>query len=498
MKRRKLLWAISPLALALSLPASGSAAPPSTGSSLQLTASSPFAGCTSDAVAAQTGTNYPNSELEPRLVLSPSRVDRNADGLVDESDLNIVVTHQQDRWSNSGARGVVAEVSMDGGASWQTTPIPGITKCSGGTWDRASNPWLSFGPQGDVYHSALVLNKDKTASDILVSRSGDGGLSWGAPSSVAGSIGFNDKPSITADALRPGNVYVVWQRQDTGSTLLGRSTDGGSTWEPPRAILAKQVMGAEVLSHPSGALLMMGGRLQGPNNRNSAVVMLKSTDAGATWSAEKVVAAITTAEVTDPESRAKVRTSGTWSIPSMAMDTNPSSPGFGNVYAVWEDGRFGGTSKTKFSSIAFSMSADAGTTWSSPIKVNQTPTNVSAGNQQAFTPSVAVAENGSIGVSYYDLRNNSSSRTTLLADRWLAHCHPATAGRACASSGDWRTGEARVTDSSFDLSKAPNANGYFLGDYEGLAGGSDGSFFSAHAASDSTDPASLFFRTIDS
>lgn len=497
MKTRRLFWAFAPLALTLCLYGSGWAATSSTGPSLQVTASSPFADCTSDGVGGQTGTNYPNSELEPRLAINPSVTDRNGDGIANGGDLNLAVTYQQDRWSNSGARGVVAQVSIDGGASWQTTPIPGITKCSGGTWDRASNLWLSFGPQGDLYHSALVMNKEKTRSDVLVSMSADGGLTWGSASSVAGAIGLNDKPSITADSLRPANVYVVWQRQSAGSTYLAKSTDRGSTWESPRVILSKQIMGAEVLSHPSGRLLTMGGRLQGPNIKNSAVIALASTDSGATWSGENIVAAITTAPVSDPETGAKVRTSGTWSIPSMAMDTNPSSPGYGNVYAVWEDGRFGGSSRTKFSSIAFSMSSDAGETWSSPIKVNQTPTNVSSRNQQAFTPSVAVTENGAIGVAYYDLRNNTSSSSTLLADRWLAHCHPLTAGRACVSSSDWKNDESRLTDASFDLSKAPNANGYFLGDYEGLVGGPSG-FLSVHAASSSADYSSLFFRSIDS
>ena len=497
MKTRRLAWAITPLALALSLSGSGAAAPPATGPSLQLTGSSPFAACTADAVSAQTGTNYPNSEVEPRLAVNPAVTDASGNGAVDATDLNLVVTHQQDRWSNSGARGVMTQVSFDGGASWRSSVVPGITKCAGGSWDRASNPWLSFGPQGELYHSALVLNKEKTASDILVSKSGDGGATWGAPASVAGAIGLNDKPSVTADGLRAGNVYVVWQRQNTGSTYIARSTDGASTWESPRVVLSKQLMGAEVLAHPSGALLTMGGRLQGPNIKNSAVIALTSPDAGATWSAEKIVAAITIAPVADPDTGAKVRTSGTWSIPSMAMDTNPSSPGHGNIYAVWEDGRFGGTAKKKFSSVAFSMSADAGATWSSPIKVNQTPTNISTGNQQAFTPSVTVGGNGAVGVAYYDLRHNTSSPATLLTDRWLAHCHPTTAGRSCVSASEWKNGEARLTDTPFDLSKAPNANGYFLGDYEGLAGGPSG-FLSVHSASSATDPASLFFRSIDS
>jgi hypothetical protein len=38
---------------------------------------------------------------------------------------NLLVGHQQDRWSNGGARGDLARVSLDGGASWRPVVIPG-------------------------------------------------------------------------------------------------------------------------------------------------------------------------------------------------------------------------------------------------------------------------------------------------------------------------------------------------------------------------------------
>jgi len=61
-----------------------------------------------------------------------------------------------------------------------------------------------------------------------------------------------------------------------------------------------------------------------------------------------------------------------------------------------------------------------------------------------------------IGVSFYDFRSDTSSTTDLLTDFWLA------------SSTDGLTWtETRVAD-PFDISIAPNANGYFLGDYTGL------------------------------
>src|SRR5262249_17357003 len=81
-----------------------------------------------------------------------------------------------------------------------------------------------------------------------------------------------------------------------------------------------------------------------------------------------------------------------------------ADPANGNLYAVWQDARF---SNSQYTGIAFSMSTDGGLTWSAPIKVNQTPEDIPAGNRQAILPSVAVNRDGVVAVTYYDRRNNT-------------------------------------------------------------------------------------------
>jgi len=115
------------------------------------------------------------------------------------------------------------------------------------------------------------------------------------------------------------------------------------------------------------------------------------------------------------------------------------------------------------------MSTDGGRSWSPAIKVNQTPTNEPNYDQQAFTPSVDVASDGTVTVSYYDFRNNTSSPAALETDYFAVHCHT-----GCASPAGWAGNERRITPASFDIRRAPYARGYFLGDYMGLASaGSD-------------------------
>src|SRR5262249_51035526 len=156
---------------------------------------------------------------------------------------------------------------------------------------------------------------------------------------------------------------------------------------------------------PNGTLVDVFTHATGSGNQaaqadHNVLGVMRSTDHGATWSAITDGPAIEVVPVTDPETPAMVPDGDP--LTSVAVDPNN-----GTLYAVWADARF----STKFSSdgVALSMSTDGGLTWSDPIKVNQTPTNIPAGDQQAFTPTVAVNSSGTVAVSYYDFRNNDSA-----------------------------------------------------------------------------------------
>ena len=159
-------------------------------------------------------------------------------------------------------------------------------------------------------------------------------------------------------------------------------------------------------------------------------------------------------------------------------------PESGALYAVWQDIRFNGIEE-----VAFSMSTDGGSTWSTPIKINQTPTNnENPLREQAFLPSIAVNSNGIIAVTYYDFRNDDTSGE--LADYWAIFC-----SSSCSDSSNW-VSETRLTDNSFNYLNAPFARGLFLGDYAGLA--SDGfDFLSTFGIAGSTDPANIFFQRVN-
>ena len=171
-------------------------------------------------------------------------------------------------------------------------------------------------------------------------------------------------------------------------------------------------------------------------------------------------------------------------VPDIAVDPNS-----GQLYTVWQDSRFGG----KYDSIALSTSTDGGLTWSQPIKVNRTPTNIRPGDRQAFIPLVDVATDGTVSVTYYDFRNNTTNPNTLPTGYWAVRCHPVFTGD-CSGARDYGN-EIELTSGSFDLERAPVSagRGYFLGDYEGLANaGAD--FAPLFSRTERADPASVIFR----
>jgi hypothetical protein len=158
---------------------------------------------------------------------------------------------------------------------------------------------------------------------------------------------------------------------------------------------------------------------------------------------------------------------------------------------VFQDSRFGGVR----SSIAFTQSLDGGLTWSPTIKVNKTPTNISAGTQQAFNPVVSVLDDGTIGVRYSDFRANEAAPEIepLATDEFLVHWEPTTP-TACTNPANGAA-EVKQTDASYDMRQAPFAGGWFVGDYLGLdTDGED--FLPLWAQPFGADPANAFVRRV--
>jgi hypothetical protein len=394
-----------------------------------------------------TGDYYPSAEVEPYIAIDPRAPD------------HFVGVWQQDRWQDGGSRGLVSGVSFDAGRTWQRTAAA-FSRCTGGNaanggdyW-RASDPWVTFSPDGTVYQSAIAFGggpaQSPGAGDIAVSRSRDGGVTWETPVVLMRDPGpfFNDKESVTADPADPRYVYAVWDRidaQEHGSTYFTRTTNGGDSWETARPIYNPGPSGStlnnQVVVLPDGTLVNSFTEFPSAPSASPLIAVVRSTDKGVTWSPKIHVAGIQTVGTRDPGTGRTLRDGS--GLGQLTADRH------GRLFIVWQDARTTGGARD---AVLITSSLDGGVTWSAPARVNASP------DAPAFTPNVAVARDGTIGVTYYGLRTEASSPGTLPTDYWLAR----------STDGGLHWTETHI-DGPFDFALAPDAGGLFLGDYQGLA-----------------------------
>jgi hypothetical protein len=286
---------------------------------------------------------------------------------------------------------------------------------------------------------------------------------------------FNDKETLTADPFNSSLVYATWQRIVSPSprasqpgydnafswyseAYFARSTNGGQSWEPARAIFTErgrhvQTIGNQVDVLPDGTLIDGFNLIHDFTNRHKsrgyAVALLRSTDKGATWSNVIPVDRLLVDDVTDPDDGHDVRTGDV--LPDWAVDRSSNQATRGNVYVVWMDTRF---NDPDHNDILLARSTDGGVSWDDPVVVDHTPLGV-----DAFTAMVDVDAQGRVAVSYYDFRNDVADDDALSTDLWVTHSH---------DGGVTFPDESRITPESFDMRTAPDALGYFVGDYTGL------------------------------
>jgi hypothetical protein len=90
-------------------------------------------------------------------------------------------------WIQDGAASDLVMASRDGGRTFSRVLVRGLSACTGGALQVASDPGVAFAADGHVaYFSGvgadiLSLSPFTTSSSMAASRSVDGGVSWSAP-----------------------------------------------------------------------------------------------------------------------------------------------------------------------------------------------------------------------------------------------------------------------------------------------------------------------------
>lgn len=395
-----------------------------------------------------TGRPQIDSEVEPHVAVDPTDPDR------------MIAAWIQDRHPNGGGgRSNVVGVSDDGGNSWRQVVVPGISGCSGGRYARATDPWLDVGPDGVAYLASLSFEAGTEPSTILVSTSRDGGQTWGDPSDVTagGTDVYNDKQALTAHPTIPGRAYMVWVKRvpfgvdAQNTTLFSSTSDHGKTWSLPKPLFASGLsiipVASEILVLPDDTLLhvfsltsLNGRAADGAASIPFRIMVQRSTDDGATWSAPTTLGGGDRRVPHDPDTGDPVH--GYVDLP--AADVAPD----GTAYVTWGD------LDSERRRIVVVSSKDSGETWSDPATAATSPVDV-------MLPSLAVGHRGTVAITYYSFENDVVGDDELTTDFWFAH-----------SQDQGAIWERTHIAGPFDMRRAPRVGASlpYLGEYAGLDG----------------------------
>jgi hypothetical protein len=281
----------------------------------------------------------------------------------------------------------------------------------GNSWVRASRPSESLSANIDP---AIAFDADGNAflvtSDVAVWKSIDGGRNWGPAIKVPGH-GY-DRPFIGCDLSKGrfhGRIYVAAKMPITvfghpgTSVLAATSSDGrGFSFHYPHLILPDPQR--ELLNVPAGLIVTPEGKLvivlQTFSLKNIGKVLAEgiysiivSEDGGQSFS-EPVKAAKFHVFGHREEGKSIFANGGG----RIAMDRS-SGPRHGWMYLTWLDAVRG------YYHVMASVSSDGGKTWSRPVRVDG---NVSA--TDTTNPAIAVNEEGTVGISWNDRRNDRTDR----------------------------------------------------------------------------------------
>lgn len=404
-----------------------------------------------------------------------------------------------------------ASVTFNKGVDWQeVVPPPSPFEFSG-------DPALAFNSNGRIYFANIADHEGQgfgnfTGPTVVVNFSDDGGLSWSPVQIVAPGQGgidardngveiFQDKEYIAADTSSSSGhrnrAYVTWSsfqsKLSNGAApfffrvpIMVSFSDDGVRWSAGKEISGFSPFCTATISGrpqecdlnqdsypavaPGGKVYVSFENFNTPTENQ--VMVVSSNDGGATWSSPVRVDTLfdinfpTNVDGRDTVTGCQLR----YGVKANTA-TDPSDSTGNTVYVVWADNRNGGPKATDPTNtdVFLARSTDGGSTWK-VFTVDNSP------NDQ-FYPWVAVAPNGRVDVGYMD-RSYSAGQSeckygfTVTRVAFDASGAISSKTRSRVDTGLSDPGHSRW------FSATTNGNGRFIGDYNGIAIGSDGATLS--------------------
>jgi hypothetical protein len=211
------------------------------------------------------------------------------------------------------------------------------------------------------------------------------------------------------------NIYVTWTQFDQYGTsnpayfsniMFSRSTDGGLSWS--EAIQINKVSGdcVDDDNTTEGAVPCVGpdGQIYVSWAGPAGLVFDRSLDQGETWLEEDIF-------VSDIGGGWAYNIPGIYranGLPVTTCDTS-GGPYHGTIYINWSDQKNGSDD----TDVWLVKSSDGGDTWSEPVRINDDP----PGKQQFFTWMAVDQTNGYLYFVFYDRRNYDNTSTDVYMAR---------------------------------------------------------------------------------
>jgi PKD repeat protein len=351
----------------------------------------------------------------------------------------------------TGINGANDFTSTDGGQTWS-----GRVTGAGGS--NSGDPTTAIDLNGNYFIGFINMYSGQS-----IAYSDDNGWSWiqvlvsDAP---PGSGNLLDKNHLWVDnsttSAYAGNLYDAWTAfggSNNNQIEIMRSTDHGLSWGNKLAISAGAAAGSHnqgvnIQTGPAGQVYVTWAVYDGWPQDEKAIAFNKSTNGGTTYgTAYRAINNIKGIRVSETSKNMRVN-----SFPSMAVDISGGTYN-GYIYIVWPNIGVPGVNTGTDIDVYMIRSTNSGSTWSSPVRVNQDPAG--QGKQHYFPWISCDPVTGYLAVIYYDDRNVPPDECETYASISID------------AGATWE--DLKVGDVAFTPTPIPGLAGGYMGDYLGIS-----------------------------
>ncbi len=416
------------------------------------------------------GYTYPDdTETDPRLAISHTDPARVAVAFMRDPVLAISTA-----------------ASEDGGATWREAEPPGLSPCTGTSYNSYGDQDLAAGVDERLYLASvqgdflpegqpLVVGGEYWMnSAVTVSTSADFGRSWSEPHVVSPLGEYQHTTLVATDPTRPGIAHVAWHvhrnpsqpegtesHLDDGAVYIASTVDGGASWSEPELVMAAR--GAlDLLHFDDGELLAVA--LLGEDPATAAMAFSRRSEDG--WSEPTALPLQSnTSAFMHPENEMVLAI-------DMPVSLGPDGT-LHQVASTYDPATNRGT-------VAVVTSPDRGASWSAP-------TTVAEVDGPAWNAAIGAAPDGALGVFWYDARDDVAGDGSI------------TTRARFAVSLDGASWTETALSEPFDLALGPRPHVLlYLGNYFEVKAAGPGAFGLAFAVAPplSTGAADLHYVTV--